>query len=135
MWRCGRIKFQVIPSFVANLSTAFVEILSSFTIPLKLVPQSLATYFGIPLRLVNLLKEFIKLSVSKPSTASRCIALVLSHVNKQPHLFSLELLCLIEMGPNKSAPVFENGGNISSVGIFGRSLIIGSALLEVNFRQ
>ena len=40
----GGLKFQVIPSFVANSSTAFVEILSSFTIPLKLVPQSLATY-------------------------------------------------------------------------------------------
>ena len=121
---CKSIKW---PSHV-TINSKLIQILYWYVqflgAPWKFVLQSLAAFYSVSLWLVDLLTEKMKLSVSKPPTISMWITLVLRHVNRQPHLFDLTLLCLMNIGPNRFTSVLLNGYIKYSVLISSRSLKI-----------
>ena len=121
----GGLKFQVVPLSAKNSLTFLASNFNSWAVPLKLLPQSLNISSGLPLVFINLCKLLIKLSVSRPSTTSTWNARVVKQVNKAPQCFSLACLYFTYIGPNKSIPVLQNGGFITSNLSSGRSLIFG----------
>ncbi len=77
---------------------------------LKFVPWSDNSSAGLPLRAMNLLKAIGKESVSRLVKISMCTALVVKHLNRIPHLFSLRRPILTRKGPKQSTPVEKNAG-------------------------
>ena len=73
---------------IFSLSSWLQSSFSSLTAPTKLVPQSLTTSFGTPLRLVKRVKAFKNVSVSRPHAISRCTALADRQVKTHNHLFN-----------------------------------------------
>ena len=104
-WRAWRIKFpyNMLPfskfCYCCLIETAMCSSFSSLTAPLKFGPQSDIIVLGLTLLLMNLWSALIKETVSILSTSSKCIDLVTIHTNKQPHLFSFDRHCLMNIGP------------------------------------
>ena len=64
---------------------------SSFSLAIKLVPLSDHKTDGTPRRAVNLSIPITQLLVSLDGTTSKCTARVVKPVNRNPHLFSVDL--------------------------------------------
>lgn len=122
------LKFHVLRLSVENSLTFHASIFNAWTVPLKLVPQSLNVFSGLPLLFINLCKLLMKLLVSRPSTTSKWIAQVVKQAKKAPQRFSLACICFTCIGPKKSFPVLRNGGFIASNLWSGRSFIFGCKL-------
>ena len=79
--------------------------------PTRFVPLSDHIFCGHMRLETNLTKALIKLSVSKASNISMCIARVLKHVNTHPYRLTSCLPRLTKKWPNTSTPVYANGAS------------------------
>lgn len=80
--------------------------LSSLTVPLKLVSQSQVILSGLLPLLMDLTNVFLNLCLVP--VLLRFTARLVRYVNNAPHCLILALLYFISIGPNTSTPVFAN---------------------------
>lgn len=89
-------------------STPFFNSRSAST---KFDPLSHRSSKTSPRRFMNLRRHIIKSSVSIELTNPKCTLRVFRQVKRQHQRLAVPLPCLTYKGPNKSMPVYENGGS------------------------